>query len=80
MTGLFKTLLAAGATTMLAACACPNVSGDYERVPYDERTAGSGIAVYDGKCKARPMAKPVKYESREPIREAEPVMRERMRK
>ncbi len=89
-----KTLILAGATCTLAACACP-VTKDYHRVPYDanrpgERTAGTGVAIYEGRCgPVRPQPEPqptvverrVQREVPAPApAPAEPIFREKQRK
>lgn len=66
---LLNTLILAGATLSLAACACPQKNSYYD-TPYGyERTAGEGTAVYDGKCKQAA-----------PVKSAEPVFQTKMTK
>ncbi|NCC21607.1 MAG: hypothetical protein EOM26_03995 [Alphaproteobacteria bacterium] len=86
MKGAFRILMLTGATATLAACACP-VTGEYNQTPYGDRidasTAGSGVAIYEGRCEtAEPMLdeKPLVRERRQPVQEAEPIFRERVRK
>jgi hypothetical protein len=48
----FRSLVLLGATLSLAACTCPKKT-TYDSGPYSyetERTAGSGMQVYEGKC------------------------------
>ncbi len=80
----FAKMAVAGLALTLGACTtCPD-TGEYDRVPYaEERTAGSGFAVYDGKCpKPEPEPTPVvePYVPPEPVTEAEPMFREQQRK
>jgi len=61
----------------LTACSkCPQVRGDYDKVPYGQtRTAGSGTAVYGGNCpvEAAPKRAPV-------VKKAEKVFTKQQRK
>lgn len=60
-----------GAVLALGACASCPTSDDYYNTPYGyERTAGSGTAVYDGKCRVKPA----------PVQSAAPVLEQRARK
>ena len=48
----FRSLVLIGAAITLAACTCPKKT-TYQSGPYadeTERTAGSGMQVYEGKC------------------------------
>lgn len=84
MNSIAKAVILVGSVVSLSACAsCPQ-QADYNRVPYDgTRTEGSGVAVYGGNCERR--VEEVQYrtervQSAEPVRQAEPVFNERVRK
>ncbi len=61
-------LSVAAATLALGACSqCPSVDSHYGQFPYNnERTAGTGTAVYGGNCKVQPkvVAAPVVVEKK----------------
>ncbi|HEY0902203.1 MAG TPA: hypothetical protein VGD95_08775 [Micavibrio sp.] len=84
MNSIAKAVILVGSVVSLSACAsCPQ-QGDYNRVPYDgTRTEGSGVAVYGGRCAQR---EEVQYRTETveqqtaPVREAEPVFNQRIRK
>lgn len=82
MTNSIRFLMLAGATVALAACSqCPTEQ-DYYDTPYEaseDRTAGAGVAVYDGAC-ARPAPVRRTVVREEPVRSAEPVYREAVSK
>lgn len=85
MNSFAKAVILVGSVVSLSACAsCPQ-HGDYNRVPYDgTRTEGSGVAVYGGNCERR--TEEVQYRTErvepryEPVRQAEPVFNDRVRK
>lgn len=72
MRNVIKFLSFAAVAVSLSACAsCPRVS-DYGDTPYEERTAGQGVVVYDGNCNVE--------QRTETVREAEPVFQKKARK
>ncbi len=83
MNSILKAVILVGGVVSLSACAsCPQ-QGDYKRVPYDgTRTEGAGVAVYGGQCARREEARPVEQveERYEPVRQAEPVFNQHVRK
>jgi hypothetical protein len=51
MKNTFRSLVLIGAALTLAACTCPKKHTGDDSWAYDhERTAGTGTAVYEGKC------------------------------
>jgi hypothetical protein len=49
MKTIFKTAIIVGAAVSLAACTCPK-KNTYDGGPYSDRTAGTGVSVWEGKC------------------------------
>lgn len=74
-----KMVILSGVVLSLAACACPR-QDDYYKTPYgQERTAGQGTSVYDGKCQMRP-AEPAPVTPAPVATPAEPVFERAVRK
>jgi len=74
MNKFLKTLVILGGVLTLSACAaCPR-EDEYNRTPYGNRTSGSGVAIYDGKCaRSQETMKATRTETRQTVRPAEPV-------
>ncbi len=83
MNSIMKTMVLVGGVVSLSACAaCPKQT-DYDRTPYGNRTEGTGVAVYGGHCAAAQeevVTRTEQVETREPVRPAEPVFNDRVRK
>lgn len=84
MNKFLKTMVILGSVMTLNACAaCPR-EDDYNRTPYGNRTSGSGVAIYDGRCARSQETMSTRQtrvqETRQPVRSADPVFNERIRK
>ena len=72
---IVKVLPLAVLACALTACACPRLDS-YDRVPYvEERTAGSGVEHYEGKCRVAET-----QVQQQEMRSAEPVFQTKVRK
>lgn len=80
MNAFLKSVILVGGVISLSACtACPR-EDDYNRTPYGNRTSGSGVAIYDGRCARVSDTTVSTRETVQTERNAEPVFNERIRK
>ncbi len=83
MNSFVKAMILVGSVVSLSACAACPKQADYNRTPYGNRTEGSGIAVYGGHCERQReevVYRTEQVETAAPVREAEPVFNDRIRK